>query len=197
MGAGDEACRRSKPDVLTRVNGPVFLCTTSGDKAENRLAYLDFHNPALRLSRSSADDTQEFADLFAYCRLTGARPVAIYGEHVFTATLVVDIDCDLGAAIIEANATSVSPVIRVGGNTSSADLAFSKRIVLPKITNSAKTGTGWTGFATAVGVELANIYQSEIFVRDVNGFGVGVTAGGYGTGFSYKMFACRCWIPTK
>ncbi len=106
-------------------------------------------------------------------------------DTTITSTLSIKCSCDLSSLTLTVDATVVTTAIRVGPN-SAGNYLFDKDIKLPRITNSAKVGAGWTGFSSSIGIEIANVYQSRILVPYVYNFGVGLTCGGYGVGCVYN-----------
>src|SRR5690606_13052271 len=92
---------------------------------------------------------------------------------------------DASQATFIVDASSVSRAILVGSTTVD-DEVFRISVRLPSLINSAKTGPGWDGFDTSIGVELANLNECKIWEKSIQGFGIGLRASGYGTGFAYN-----------
>jgi hypothetical protein len=133
------------------------------------------------------DDTAAIQAALNYCETNGAFLSGQPGTYLITSTLTIKCNGDLSLMEIEADATDFSPAIQVGPATAGQYL-FDVELVLPKITNTAKVGTGWTGFDTAIGVLCANVYQSRITAPYIYNFGVGLKTGGYGVGNVYNTY---------
>jgi len=112
---------------------------------------------------------------------TGGYLVGAPGVYTVDATIQLECNGDLGNLAIEANANSVSPIVRFGTATG-APTSY-KRIVLPSVRNNSRaTGTWGVGIA----VELANCNTCQITVVSATECETGVYAGGYTSGFAYN-----------
>lgn len=131
------------------------------------------------------DDTNALKAWLGYCKATGAYPKGAAGEHVISDTIQITIDADLSQLRLLHAAANGTAACRVGRKQAtsgvvSVDDAWSRTIKTPKITNTNKVhGSGWTGFATAIGLEVATANNNEIYVEDIEGFGVGLAFSGY------------------
>ena len=95
----------------------------------------------------------------------------------------ITIPCHFDARGAEFIVTANIPVaveIRTGAGTT---LFRNKTVYLPKITKQTKT---WDG--TDVGVEVANAYESNIYVSRVTNFSKGLKVSAYGTGNVYNNY---------
>lgn len=142
------------------------------------------------------DDSAAIQAALDYCESSGNYIWGNPGTYSITSTLVINCNGDMSAMTINANAVSVSPAIRVGPNTSGQYL-FDADLKLPFVNNTAKTGTGWAGFDTAIGVLCANVYQSRITVPYVYNFGIGLKTGGYGVGNVYNTYTIGALFGNK
>jgi len=142
------------------------------------------------------DDSAAIQAALDYCESSGNYIWGNPGTYSITSTLVINCSGDMSAMTINANAVSVSPAIRVGPNTSGQYL-FDADLKLPFVNNTAKTGTGWAGFDTAIGVLCANVYQSRITVPHVYNFGIGLKTGGYGVGNVYNTYTIGVLFGNK
>lgn len=135
---------------------------------------------------AAIDSTTAIKAMHAYCLATEARFEYDAGAHKITETITVRSSGNMSAATFYADATVVSPVVRLGSAVS-ADYVFTHEVFTPTIINTAKAGLGWAGFETGIGLEIANCYHWRIFVTAVENFGVGVNCTAYGlTGCVYN-----------
>jgi hypothetical protein len=135
------------------------------------------------------DDTATLAACIAYCENTGSQIIGYPGTYLITSTLTINCSGELSAMTINAAGASFSPAVRVGlttGSGSAAQLLLD--LVLPKITNTSKVSTGWAGFSSAIGLEVANLYESRLTIPRVAGFGIGVQIAGYSAGNVYNEY---------
>lgn len=132
-----------------------------------------------------ADDTDKLLALHDYCERQGALFRYAPGTHKVSDTITFATTGDASAATFNIDASSVARGVLVG-TTAAGEQIYRLAVYLPTIINSKKTATDWTGFDTAIGVELANLYESRVYEKLIYGFGIGMTAGGYGTGFVYN-----------
>lgn len=165
------------------------VATTGHEVNERTLDVLDFMTDVQRADYKARaltlDLTTPLNTATAAAKAAGLKLTAGPGSAKITGTVTVDCDADLKAMTVSVAAGSLSgPAVRVG---TTADYTFDADIVLPFIVNSSKSGAGWTGFDTKIGVEIANAYHCRILVPKVVGFGVGVTLGGYSKGCVYNV----------
>jgi hypothetical protein len=144
---------------------------------ENQIKLADILTPAPGASTATLQ-----AALDA-CAASGQRFVGAAGSYTLTATLVINCPVDMTAMEMTVASSSVSPAIRVGTITG-ATAQINGQVNLPRLSNSTKPTTGWAGQGT--GIELANLYETEVYVPYVYGFAVGLDCGGYTSGFSYN-----------
>jgi hypothetical protein len=130
-----------------------------------------------------ADDTAALQAAANFCASTGTPILGFAGTCRVTNTINLACIGDLSALTVKADSSAVYSVVRLG-TTAGAPTLLNGAIRLPKIINSAKTGLGWP--AGGIGLELANLYQAEIYVPYVHGFLIGIFAGGYTSGFCYN-----------
>lgn len=124
--------------------------------------------------------------------LTGfaALGVRAYARGTFKigSTVTITGDADLGDATFNYQGSNTSVAVQVGSGVSGGTgILFRKRIVLPKVINTNKVGTGWAG--TSVGVRAVNTYACQIIVPRVRGFVTGYYADALGTGNVYNDVA--------
>ena len=132
------------------------------------------------------DDTAAIQAALDYCEINGYAIQGVPGTYLITNTLVINCSGDMSAMMINVDATSVAIAVRVG-STSGGDV-YNLDLTLPKLNNTAKSGTGWSGFDTSIGALFANLYQSRITVPYIYNFGVGMKVGGYGSGNVYNTY---------
>jgi hypothetical protein len=178
--------------IGTKSTSTGAVATTQHEVNERTLSVLTFMTDAQRtdvLSRTAALDVttalQAAADA---AKASGARLIGCPGVAKITSTLVLECSGDLSELTIRANGASFSPAVRLGPNTAGQYL-FNADISLPFVTNTAKSGAGWGGFSNAIGVDVANVYQSRIVVPYIYNFGVGLAVGGYSVGCVYNQFS--------
>lgn len=129
------------------------------------------------------DDTAALQAAADFCQVSGTPILGFEGTCTVTATINLNCIGDLAALTIRADTATVSPVVRVGTTAGNPTL-LNGSLRLPKIVNSAKSGTGWPTLGT--GLELANVYQAELYVPHVYGFFIGMFCGGHTSGFCYN-----------
>lgn len=137
-----------------------------------------------------ADDLAELQALHDYCASNGV-PYRYPGKtyHIGAGTLTIKSSGDASAATITATASNgggTPTKAVVVGSTGTSDEIFRIRVLLPKVTNSSKTTTGWTGFDQSIGVEISNLYESVVINRMVRGFGFGIKMTSVDTGCVYN-----------
>lgn len=164
-------------------DGTGAVATTVFDKLAQVVSVADFGVTA----DGTTDDTAALQAAADSAKARGAFLVGIPGTCKITGTVTINCAGDLSMMNVSANGTTVSPVFKLGLTSgSSAAAQFRYDLKLPKVTNSAKTAPGWTGFDTSVGIEVGNLYECRLYVPLVYGFGVGLSVGGYTAGFVYN-----------
>lgn len=113
-----------------------------------------------------------------YCFTNGAYLIGTNNLTVtLTSTLTLKCKGDLSMMTVQGNSANFTPMVRVG-ETAAAVLLLNGELRLPRVVNSAKVvGAGWATFQ--VGVDLANLYQAEIFIPEILGFDTGLWLGGF------------------
>lgn len=153
------------------------------DKMRERITPKDFG----AIGDGVNDDTESIQKTLDYCRLTQAKFVGDKGTYKISATLNIVCNADMGEMTISCPAATVPIAVRIGTTSgSSSDGIIGLSIVAPKVNNSSKTTLGWSGFESSVGIELANLYASEVHILHVTKFGIGIRAGGYTQGCAYN-----------
>jgi hypothetical protein len=137
-----------------------------------------------------ADDTAAIQAAADAAAAAGSLLFAPVGNYKVTSTVTLKCSGDLSLAHFKADGSLFSPAIRVGPTSGDplvgSTYLFDADLKLPKVTNTGKPATGWAGCSTAIGVEIANVYQSRITVPYVYSFGVGLSVGGYNVGCGYN-----------
>jgi hypothetical protein len=112
-------------------------------------------------------------------------------------TAAVRIECsgDFGELVVRVNSSSVAEALIVG-SANSTPLNGAK-LRLPSVVNSAKSGTGWSGFGT--GVRIDYVIGSSIMFRAISGFAIGVDLGAStaAVGIAYNVFEGLAGIITN
>lgn len=114
-------------------------------------------------------------------KASGGYLIGAPGTYTVDATIQFECNGNLGDVTIEANASSVSPIVRFGTDTGSA--TSYKLMVLPRVRNNSRTSGVW-GSGTAI--ELANCNTCEITVPSATECEIGLACGGYTSGFAYN-----------
>lgn len=143
------------------------------------------------------DGSDESAELQALANFCASSGVPIRGDAdtlIIGSTVTLNCTGDLSMMEISVDSSAVSPAIRVG-TTTSTPTQLNGRLMLPRLTNSDKPVTGWASQQT--GIELAGLYESEIYVPYVYGFDIGLDCGGYTTGFSYNNIRLGVLVANK
>lgn len=130
-----------------------------------------------------SDDTAALQACADFCFATGTPIRGAAGTAVTSSTIVLKCTGDLSMMLISCPSSTVSPAVRVGV-TSSGPTRLRGHLKLPRVENSTKPGTGWAG--QQVGIELAEVYEADIYVPYVWGFDVDLDCGGYTSGCSYN-----------
>lgn len=128
------------------------------------------------------------------CATRGVPFIGTPGTWTLTATLTINCPGDLSMMTLNVASASVTPAIRVG-TTTGDPTRLRGRLQLPKLVNSTKPGTGWA--SQGIGVELANLYESEVYLPYVTGFAVGLDCGGYTSGFAYNTVSLGAFIDNQ
>jgi len=143
-----------------------------------------------------ADDTAAIQAALNAARDSGKPVYGPAGNYLVTSTINIECSGDMSAMIILANATSLSPVVRLG--KVSGFPVQSLQIRLPAITNTARVaGDGWVGYQNSIGLTVDNIMDSVVTVAQINGFGIGASIGGTDSGnqtnqyFIPFIYRCR------
>lgn len=128
------------------------------------------------------------------CVSRGVPFIGTPGSWTLTATLTINCPGDFSMMTFNVASSTVTPAIRVG-TTSGDPTRLRGRLQLPRLVNSTKPGTGWA--SQGIGVELANLYEAEVFLPYVTGFAIGLDCGGYTSGFSYNTINLGAFIDNK
>lgn len=129
------------------------------------------------------DDSTALQVTADFCRDSGVPIIGDVGTAKIGATFVLQCAGDLSMMTISCPSTTISPAVRVGVITA-GPTQLNGSLKLPKVVNSTKPVTGWA--SQQIGVELAELYQADIYVSCVYGFAVGLDCGGYTSGFAYN-----------
>lgn len=174
--------RSTAPNAFKQ-SGTGAVLRTAQDKMRELVSVKDFGS----VGDGVADDTASIQKALDYCRDNKAKLVGEYGTYKISSTINVVCDADMGEMLILCPAATVPIAVRIGTSVGSSSSGITGlNIVAPKVNNSSKTGLGWAGFNTSVGIELANLYASEVHIPYVTNFGIGVRAGGYTQGCAYN-----------
>jgi hypothetical protein len=128
-----------------------------------------------------ADDTAAIQAAADYAATNGYALQGDPGTYKVTSTISLQCNGDLGEMTIQANTSSVSPIVRFGTTTGSP--TSYKIITMPRVRNSNRTSGTW---GTGIGIELANCNTNTIVIPSVTECEVGLTCGGYNSGFAYN-----------
>lgn len=131
---------------------------------------------------SMTDSSSAIAAAITKAKSIGV-PVRGAGRFRVDNTVTIDCAADLSGAEFVSNDDALTTV-RIG-TSSSGQRAVRLSVIAPKVINLAHVvGSGWSG--SSVGVEIANIDSSDIWVPYVYGCVVGLLHTAYGTGSSYN-----------
>jgi hypothetical protein len=132
----------------------------------------------------SADATGALQACFDAAANAGTTAYA-QGTFKITSTLTITGNVDMRNATINYTPGGAGGVAIAVGNPASTLTRVS--VILPKLINTKKVGTGWaqTGVSGSVGVKLSNCFTCFVTVPHVQGFETGLRIGGYGNGTSY------------
>ncbi len=87
----------------------------------------------------------------------------------FTDTIIIQCDVNGVGATLTTGHTDLAPAVQFG---TTSDYTRKKVASLPLIVNSGKTAAGWSG--SDVGLEIVNVYESEIYIPHVKYFSTGL-----------------------
>lgn len=144
------------------------------------------------------DDTAAIQAALDYCNtwnLNDQKPflMGAPGTYKISSTLTISCDCDLSSMKIVANASSVSPVVRVGG-TVAGEITWRKNVTLPQVENNSRTAGQW---GVGVGVQLTNCNTCIITVPQIRFFETGLSCGGLSQGFAYNTVFLQYIVENK
>ena len=134
-----------------------------------------------------ADDTVAIQAAADYCESTGRRLFGSPGTYKTSATINLNCSGDMSEMTISCPGATVTTAVQVG-KTSGSLFGVRLNLVLPKVSNSSKTAPGWTGFDLSVGVDIGNLYYSQITIPRVYGFGINLYVGGKTIGNAYNNY---------
>jgi len=165
--------------------GTGAVTTTVQTKLRESVSVKDFGADPTASASVNTAAIQAAAD---YCESTGALLQGAPGTYSTNGTITLNCSGDLSEMTISCPGATVSPAVRVG-KTTGGQSGLRLLLKLPKVNNSSKTVPGWSGFDSAIGVDIANLYFSEITIPRVFGFGINLYVGGYNsTGNAYNNF---------
>lgn len=98
------------------------------------------------------------------------------GEYTTDQTLTLECDADLSGLTI--NYTGSGVACRVGKTSGRLQVV---NVRAPKVTTGKAAGGGWASVAGTVGIELANLYSSQVLIPYVSGFETGLLCTAYGS----------------
>jgi hypothetical protein len=127
-----------------------------------------------------ADDTDAIQAAADYAASISAPLYGSYGTYKITDTISLVCDGDLSAMTIEVDGSAVSPAVRFGTTTGLP--TPQKTMLLPRVNNTARVSGTW---GSGTGVELANCEACSFTVSEITNFEVGLSCGGYTSGFVY------------
>lgn len=105
-----------------------------------------------------------------------------------------DGDCSLANFFVN---KATGAALLIGSRNNAPENVRRKTIFVGSVQNRAKVGTGWAGLEASIGVECANLYESRIYIRDVERFGIGVWAAAYNTGNVYNLYSFGLLLNNK
>lgn len=171
--------------------GTGAVATTVQSKLRETVSVFDFMTTAqiadVQAGTKTLDVTSAIQSALDYCKNNGAKLIGQPGIYRTSATLNIVCDADMGQMLISCPGATVAVAVRIGTTTgTNSEEIINLQVIAPKVVNSSKTGLGWSGFKNSVGIELANLYTSQITIGDVRNFGIGVRVGGYTQGCAYN-----------
>lgn len=108
--------------------------------------------------------------------------VRLYGTFTTGSTITVKGNLDASGAVISYSGAGVAVQVGV-----SASVTFRKTVILPRVINANKSGTGWGSVAGSTGVLILNWYSGQVVIPHVQSFEVGLnTRGGLAKGCVYS-----------
>ena len=113
----------------------------------------------------------------------GVRPSA-RGTFRTNGTIQIKGPCDFSQALINYEGSGTAVIV---GEVDAGEYLFDVPgpIRLPRVENTAKSGTGWGSVAGTVGVQISNVYVGEVHFPYVGNFETGLKCYGIGQGVSY------------
>ena len=112
-----------------------------------------------------------------------ARGFMLVGRGTFkiNSTVRIDVDCDLSSCTFNYGGTGIA--VRVG--VSSGSFLMGRTMNLPKVYNTGKIGLGWA--PNTVGIQLMNVYNSTLYVPQINNFESGLQLYAQNMGCAYNI----------
>lgn len=180
---------------LSAVSGASLVNTKSTSTARVRTVedklrdFLNVDDFAGVDRTGSTDSSAGFAVADAAAFAAGKT---LYGDGTYRldSKTVLASDCDLwGATLVFPGTLPIALELSRGDapNPTSEHRSRSQRI--GHVVNNTKPTVGWDG--QGIGVRGVNHLMCDVVVRSVTGFGVGMLATAYGTGFAYTKFVCE------
>lgn len=157
--------------------GTGAVATTVQTKLRETVSVKDFG----AVGDGVTDDTAAIQAAADYANSIGGFLSGAPGTYLVTATISLQCSGNLGEMTIEANTNLISPIVRFG--TTSGTTTSYKIITLPRVRNRNRTAGTW---GAGVGIELANCNTNTIVIPSATECEVGVTCGGYNSGFAYN-----------
>lgn len=173
--------------------GTGAVTTTVQSKLRETVSVKDFGaDPAASASVNTVA-IQAAAD---YAYSSGAHLQGVTGTYTVNGPINLKCNGDLSSMIINAAGASLTgPVILVG--TTSGTETAGIELKLPKVYNTSKSPSTWTGAGSYPGVEFANLYQSNITLNYIYGFAVGADFGGYNSGCALNTFKQTSYLQNN
>lgn len=132
------------------------------------------------------DDTGSLTALHDYCNLTGSPFLYPSKTYKVSGTVTVQTSGDMSAATITHSNTGTGPTIRIG-SAAASDEIFQLSVHAPSVINTATViGSGWAGTVDSIGLEICNLYTSEVHIKTIRKFGCGLLMTANQTGCVYN-----------
>jgi hypothetical protein len=137
----------------------------------------------------TTDCTTGIQNAFTVGKQTGGPVVTGEGgQYLISSTVTISCDCDLWNCEFHASGVGTDEALEVstGSAANPTDRLSNKSILLPRLINDDKPGTGWA--SQGIGIRCVNLVDCFVRVPHSQGFTVGLNVTAYDVGNAYNEY---------